>query len=230
MIGIGARGVGLIGAVLLPFVASCVTSRTHQHVVDEKDQMIQELRDEREGLKKQVSSLRTNLDSANGDLAEASARMSAPATTPTPVTVPETRERIPELDSVGVSYGERDGHMVITIPSSITFKSGEAALSKEGEKALRSVAATLKAKYGEAKYSIEGHTDSDPIRKSKYGSNRELSIARARAVHTFLVVECNVPDGQCVVVGHGEYKPVAPNTSDKDKAKNRRVEIVVYKQ
>lgn len=191
--------------------------------------MIQELRDEREGLKKQVAGLRTNLDSANGQLADASARVSEPATVTTPVSVPERRERIPELDDVGVSYGERDGNMVITIPSSITFRSGESALSKEGEKALRSVAATLKSKYGDAKYSIEGHTDSDPIRKSKYGSNRELSIARARAVHTFLVVECGVPDANCVVVGHGEYKPVAPNTNDKEKARNRRVEIVVHR-
>jgi chemotaxis protein MotB len=145
------------------------------------------------------------------------------------MSVPEQKEKIPELDNVGVTYGMRDGNMVITIPSSITFKSGEASLSKDGEKALRSVASTLKSKYGGAKYSIEGHTDADPIKKSKYGSNRELSIARAQAVHAFLVVECNVPDEKCVVVGHGEYLPVAPNASDKDKAKNRRVEIVVHK-
>ncbi len=227
MIGKLQTRIALVGALLLPLVSSCVTSRTHQHVVEEKDQMIQELREEREGLKKQVAGLRTNLDSAHGDLANASAQLSAP--TPTVIAVPETKERIPELDKVGVTYGMRDGNMVITIPSAITFKSGEATLSKDGEKALRSVASTLKSKYGDDKYSIEGHTDSDPIKKSKYASNRELSIARARAVHTFLVVECNVADEKCVVVGHGEYLPVASNANDKDKAKNRRVEIVVHK-
>lgn len=223
------RALGLPVVLLAPLYAGCVTSRTHQHVVGEKDQMIQELREEREGLKKQVAGLRTNLDTAHGDLAEASARESAPPPVVTPLAVPEPKEKIPELDSVGVSYGMRDGNMVLTIPSSITFKSGEANLSKDGEKALRSVASTLRSKYADAKYSIEGHTDSDPIKKSKYGSNRELSIARARAVHTFLVVECNVPDEKCVVVGHGEYLPIAPNASDKEKAKNRRVEIVVHK-
>ncbi|MBL8857925.1 MAG: OmpA family protein [Planctomycetes bacterium] len=218
--------VALIGALLLPMAAGCVTSRTHHHVVDQKDQMIQELRDEREGLKRQIVSLRSNLDNAHGELANASAQMSEPA----PTAVPEPRsDKIPELDNVGVSYGMRDGNMVITIPSAITFKSGEATLAKEGEKALRSVAATLKSKYGSGKYSIEGHTDSDPIKKSKFASNRELSIARARAVHTFLVVECGIPDGQCLVVGHGEYQPVASNKTDKDKAKNRRVEIIVFK-
>jgi chemotaxis protein MotB len=219
--------IALFGALILPLVSSCVSSGTYKHVVDEKDQMIQELREERDGLKKQVAGLRSNLDSAHGELANASAQASAP--TPTVIAVPETKEKFPELDSVGVSYGLRDGNMVITIPSAITFKSGEASVSKEGEKALHSVASTLKSKYPGAKYSIEGHTDSDPIKMSKYASNRELSIARARAVHTFLVVECNVPDEKCVVVGHGEYLPVAPNTTDKDKAINRRVEIVVHK-
>lgn len=219
--------VALIGALLMPLVASCVTSGSHRQIVDEKDEMIQELRQERDSLKKQLAGTKASLDSANGQIANASAQASEP--TPTVLAVPETKEKIPELDSVGVSYGMRDGNMVITIPSSITFKSGEAALSKDGEKALRSVASTLKSKYGEAKYSIEGHTDSDPIKKAKYASNRELSIARARAVHTYLVVECNVPDEKCVVVGHGEYLPVAPNTTDKDKARNRRVEIVVHK-
>jgi chemotaxis protein MotB len=220
--------VGLIGALLVPLVSSCITNASHRQIVDEKDQMIQELREERDGLKRQLAGTKASLDSANGQLANASAQMSEPPPT-TVLAVPETKEKIPELDSVGVSYGMRDGNMVITIPSSITFKSGEASLSKDGEKALRSVASTLKSKYGEAKYSIEGHTDADPIKKSKYASNRELSIARARAVHTFLVVECSVPDEQCVVVGHGEYLPVAPNASDKDKARNRRVEIVVHK-
>lgn len=215
----------LLGMLILPLTTGCVTSRTHQHIVDEKDSLIQELRQEREGLKAQIVTLKSNLNNAHGELANASAQMSAPN-----APIAEAKpEKIPELDNVGVSYGMRDGNMVISIPSSITFASGEATLSKDGENALKQVAATLKSKYGSAKYSIEGHTDSDPIKKSKFTSNRELSIARARAVHTYLVVECGVADSKCVVVGHGEYSPVAGNANDKDKAKNRRVEIVVHK-
>lgn len=217
----------LFGFMLVPLCAGCVTSRSHQHIVDEKDAMIQELREEREGLKKQNQTLKSNLDNAHGELADASARVSAPSAAP----APEARiEKIQELDNVGVSYGMRDGNMVISIPSAISFSSGEATLSKDGESALKQVASTLKSKYGSAKYSIEGHTDTEPIKKSKFSSNRELSIARARAVHTYLVVECGVPDAKCVIVGHGEYSPVAPNGTEKEKARNRRVEIVVHKQ
>ena len=136
--------------------------------------------------------------------------------------------KFPELDSMGISYGMRDGNMVISIPSSITFASGQATLSKDGQKALKEVASTLKKQYPQAKYAIEGHTDTDPIRKSRFTSNRELSIARAMAVLTYLVEECGVKDDQCIVAGHGQYDPVAATAGEKDKAKNRRVEIVVH--
>jgi len=215
----------MLAVCALPLLGGCTTNRSHQVALDDREAEIRELREERSNLKQQIENLKSNLDSAHGELANASAQVAGPTTTP----AADTRgEKIPELDGVGVSYGMRDGNMVISIPSSITFPPGEATLSKDGEKALKEVAATLKKKYGKARYSIEGHTDSDPIRKSKFTSNRDLSIARARAVHTFLVVECGVPDDRCIVVGHGEYSPVASNSSDKDKSKNRRVEIVVH--
>jgi chemotaxis protein MotB len=199
---------------------SCVSSRGHQQAMDQKDAELRGLREERASLKAQIQRQKSELDSARGEAAEASARLAEPA-------APETT-KFPELDSMGISYGMRDGNMVISIPSSITFASGQATLSKDGQKALKEVASTLKKQYAGAKYEIEGHTDADPIKKSKFASNRELSIARAMAVLTYLVEECSIKDDQCVVAGFGQYEPLAPNDNDKDKAKNRRVEIVVH--
>ena len=89
------------------------------------------------------------------------------------------------------------------------------------------MAARLKSDFQDgARFFIEGHTDSDPIKRSSFASNRELSIARAMAVLEFLVTEGKVPDRRFVVVGHGQYDPIAPNDNS-SKAKNRRVEIVV---
>jgi chemotaxis protein MotB len=218
----------LLGLLLLPMTTGCVTSRAHQAAMDEKDKTISELREERSQLKSQIQGLKTSLDSAHGDLTAASAKMNDADTTMPVAKEKESVEKIPELDNVGVTYGMRDGNMVLSIPSSITFASGQSTLSKDGEKALAQVAATLKKKYPNGKYSIEGHTDSDPIKKSKFTSNRELSVMRAMAVLTYLVEDCHVSDKQCVVAGHGEYTPVAANDNDKDKAKNRRVEIVVH--
>ena len=95
---------------------------------------------------------------------------------------------------------------------------------------LKQVGATLKKQYPNMRYSIEGHTDSDPITKSKFTSNRDLSVQRAMAVLTYMVEDCGIKDDQCIVAGHGQYDPLAPNDTTNDKAKNRRVEIVVHKK
>lgn len=210
----------IAGWMFLAFVSQgCVSSRGHQQAMDQKDSEIRALREERASLKAQIQRQKSELDNARGEAAEAGARIAE---------APAAETKFPELDSMGISYGMRDGNMVISIPSSITFASGQATLSKDGQKALQNVATTLRKEYAGAKYGIEGHTDSDPIKKSKFSSNRDLSIARAMAVLTYLVEECKIPDDACVVAGHGQYDPVGSNQSDADKAKNRRVEIVVH--
>lgn len=201
------------------FNTACTSSRAYQQAIEDRDGEIRKLREERASLKGQVQDLRTGLDSAQAEMVDASATRPAPE--------PEV-SRFPELDDLGIGYGIRDGNMVISIPSSITFASGQATLSKEGQQALRQVASTLKKQYPSARYTVQGHTDSDPIKKSKFSSNRELSIQRAMAVLTYLVAECGIPDDQCIVSGHGQYEPVAPNEGQQ-KARNRRVEIVVHK-
>jgi chemotaxis protein MotB len=214
----------MAGWVLLAIgQASCVSNRGFQQAMDEKDAEIRGLHEERTALKAQIQKQRSDLDAARGQASEASAKLSEPAA---PAEAPDAK--FPELDKMGISYGMRDGNMVISIPSSITFPSGQATLSKDGQSAIKEVASTLKKQYPGAKYEIDGHTDTDPIKKSKFTSNRELSIARAMAVLTYLVEECSIKDDQCIVSGYGQYQPVAKNDSDKDKAKNRRVEIVVH--
>lgn len=205
-------------------LTSCVSTRAHQTAVDEKDAEIRKLREERAALKGQVQDLRSALDNTRGELATASARV-----TEEPPAAKEEK-RFPELDQMGIEYGMKDGHMTISIPNSITFAAGQAALTNDGKKAIHEVATLLKKQYPKSEYWIEGHTDSDPIKKSKFESNRELSVERALAVLKFLVEDCGVADDDCVVAGHGQYDPVAPNDNDKNKGKNRRVVIVVHKK
>jgi len=207
---------------LVPVFSGCVASQSHQRALDEKDNTIRELRDERTRLKSQMQGLAASRDDALGQLSEAGSRI-APAASETPV----VEAAFPELDSVGVGYGLRDGNMVLSIPSSISFASGKAELSSEGRKALKKVATTLNREYAGAYYSVEGHTDADLIKKSGFASNRDLSVARAMTVLRFLVEECGIADDRCIVAGHGQYDPVASNSKEADKAKNRRVEIVV---
>jgi chemotaxis protein MotB len=214
-------------SVLALLSASCVSQRGYQQMVDQKDAEIRQLHEERAALKSQIQALKGSLDSAQGEIANAGAKTSDKATEKT---AESENAKFPELDKLGIAYGTRGGNMVISIPSSISFASGQSVLSSDGQKALKQVAATLKKQYPTQRYSIEGHTDSDPISKSKFTSNRDLSVQRAMAVLTYLVEECGIKDDQCIVAGHGQYDPVAPNDNKDDKAKNRRVEIVVHRK
>ena len=74
---------------------------------------------------------------------------------------------------------------------------------------------------------VEGHTDDRPILTERYRSNWELSTARATSVVSFLVRNVNIPSERLAVAGYGEFRPLGPNDSDANRAKNRRVDIVV---
>jgi chemotaxis protein MotB len=208
--------------VIAPGMTSCVSQRMHQQAISEKDSEIQRLREERTSLKGQIQKLKSSLESAHGEIADANARVIEP-----PVKE-EAAISNPELDALGIGVSKRDGNTVISIPSSITFASGQAALSKEGKDALKKVASLLRKEHAGMRYAVEGHTDDEPIKKSKFESNRELSYARAKAVLDYLVSDCSIEDADCMIVAHGQYEPVATGKTDKDKAKNRRVEIVVH--
>ncbi|WP_457622175.1 OmpA/MotB family protein [Persephonella sp.] len=70
---------------------------------------------------------------------------------------------------------------------------------------------------------IEGHTDNTPMR---YKSNLELSAERALTVLK-LFESCGYPDQLLSARGYGEYRPVVPNDTPQNRAKNRRIEFVI---
>ena len=204
-----------VGVLALSALSTgCASEQTLMAYKDE----LRSLRAERIQLKKENAALRTQSESYEVALAEANQKLSA---------VPEAPE-YGELDALGIDYRNRGDNFVISVPSSITFGAGKADLTKEGRSALEAVARTLQSDFAGGTYWIEGHTDSDPIRKSKWGSNRELSVARAMAVLHYLVESCGLADDACIVAGHGEYMPLVANEDDAGKARNRRVEIVVH--
>lgn len=121
-----------------------------------------------------------------------------------------------------VSY--RRGRISIGVDDSVTFDSGSVQLKDSSHRVLGNVAQVLTGKFAGKRFYVEGHTDSDPIQKTKdrFRSNRHLSSERADAVAAYLIKQ-GVPEASIVVVGYGQYDPRDP----KAKAKNRRVEIVV---
>ena len=214
----------LFGLALAALSAGCVTQDQHRAALADRESQIRLLREERTELKNQLRDLQYQRDSLETSLVDANAQMSSLSMSSPALEEP----RFSELDEFGIGYGTRDGRVVISIPAEVTFASGKASLSNKGQSALRAVAQTLTREYPGAQYWIQGHTDSDPIRKSSFPTNRDLSLARAMEVLHFLVAESGIDDENCVVAGFGQYDPVAPNDSSANKARNRRVEIVVH--
>jgi len=210
---------------MLSGLTGCVSQAGYRQAISDREAEIRDLREERASLKGHLQSLKGQLENARLELASTSAA-------PPPARIVEARAEaqprsFPELDSLGITYGLRDGQMVISVPASVTFRSGSADLSSKGKQALNSVAETLMGQYAGAAYFVEGHTDSDPIKKSRFASNRALSLERAMAVLSYMVEYCGIPDEDCKVVGHGQYNPIEANDTQAHKARNRRVEIVV---
>ena len=112
---------------------------------------------------------------------------------------------------------------------SVYFNLGQATIKTEGKEELGKAADFIKANTG-ASVKIEGHTDNVPvIHSSQYKNNWGLSQARAKAVMKYMVDELGISaDVVKETIGVAFYKPVAANTG-KDKAKNRRVDVIVMK-
>ena len=116
-----------------------------------------------------------------------------------------------------------------TIETDVLFAAGKASLSNRGKRALGGVVSSLKNQYAGHLIRVYGHTDSDPIKKSKWKSNLELSSQRAMAVKRYLASK-GVPAADIETIAMGAKKPVADNRTSAGKARNRRVEIEVVKR
>ena len=94
---------------------------------------------------------------------------------------------------------------------------------------LNSIAEILK-QYPDREILVEGHTDDLPLQnelKEKYGSNWELSGQRAINVVKYLVYAQEIDPERIGAVAYGKFRPRVPNNSTENRAKNRRVEIVL---
>ena len=123
---------------------------------------------------------------------------------------------------------QKDGKLYLTMRNKLLFPSGSAQVQSSGYKVLRIVAHILK-KNPNIDITIEGHTDNVPIspKNKKFKDNWELSTARAVTVTEILVKKYNVHPERLTAAGRSMYFPVAPNTTEKGRAQNRRIEFIM---
>ena len=132
-----------------------------------------------------------------------------------------------EIASNDVSVGFDQRGLVVRVLDKVLFDSGKAHLRSEASPVLDKVANILNQQLVDQPIGIEGHTDNEPIRRSGWKDNWELSLARARSVLKDLVEKHGIDPSRVSAIGYGEYHPIASNDNSQGRRRNRRVEIVV---
>ncbi|MDH5762435.1 MAG: flagellar motor protein MotB [Nitrospinota bacterium] len=122
---------------------------------------------------------------------------------------------------VRVSSDERGA--VITISDVVLFPPGSADMTAKGRTTLQQVFDLLKQFNYNVK--VEGHTDNTPIHTLRFPSNWELSASRASEV-AHMLIDDGFPPERLSVEGFAEFRPIVPNTSVENRARNRRIEVV----
>lgn len=112
------------------------------------------------------------------------------------------------------------GEVVVAVAGDVLFDSGKVDLKSSAKQTLDQIAGVLNSRYSGRMIRIAGHTDTDPIRKSKWGTNERLSAERALAVEAYL--EQRGVNGDRMY--SAAFGPAQPKGTKKD---SRRVEIVV---
>ena len=152
-------------------------------------------------------------------------------------TIEELQKKIAEQQSAAkatgfgegydVSFDPSAGTITVTLPNAILFSPGKASLRKSTNVELDHIRSVIQSKYSGREIDVVGHTDSDPIKKSKWKDNWELSAQRSLTVLRYLVAQ-GIPQDRIKAAGCGASRPVASNATSSGKARNRRVEIVVH--
>lgn len=121
-----------------------------------------------------------------------------------------------------------NGDIVITIPDQLLFNSGEASLRTDALPFLEGLGSSIVELNRYTK--VEGHTDNVPIRTAQFPSNWELSAARAVMVVRVLSELYGVPPKHLAAIGLADTRPITANLDQEQRAKNRRVEVVILEQ
>jgi chemotaxis protein MotB len=124
-----------------------------------------------------------------------------------------------------------EGGYVYRMKDSILFGFASSEVSSDGRTILLEVADDINSR-PHGKVYVRGHTDSVPVRRPETlkkfpHGNLQLSAARAVEVGALLTSQGQVDGSRVVVMGFGPSEPVAPNDTEENRQKNRRVEIFV---
>ena len=116
----------------------------------------------------------------------------------------------------------------IILTGDLLFDTGKAVLKPGAKRKLKGIADVIRRTH--YMVNVVGHTDNVPIYSGKFPTNWELSATRACEVARFLIEEMEVSAKRFYVSAHSYYQPMFSNDSNKTRASNRRVEIIMTRE
>lgn len=147
----------------------------------------------------------------------------------------QSQDMAEEIEEKLVQYGIQDQvdvefnaeYVLLTLNGAILFDSGKSEVRDDAKDLIVKIAAIVE-QYDNNIIEIEGHTDNVPIHGGKYEDNDVLSMYRALSVANLIRENSDIDPSLLKSAGRGEYVPVADNSTEEGRARNRRVEIKVY--
>ncbi|MDR9424797.1 MAG: OmpA family protein [Marinobacter sp.] len=119
---------------------------------------------------------------------------------------------------------EQEGGVSLRVSSEILFASGAATLTNQGIDQLEKLVPLLAE--SDYRITVAGHTDNVPVRSQRFPSNWELSSARAGSVVRLFEAD-GIPSSRMQATGYADTRPLARNDTERGRARNRRVELVL---
>ncbi len=117
--------------------------------------------------------------------------------------------------------------IILRMDSIILFDTGSAELKASARPVIEKIGTILRAL--DTDIQVQGHADDRPINTPEFQSNWELSTKRATNVVKFLVDKCDIDEKYLTATGNAEFRPIAPNDSEYNRQKNRRIDIAILK-
>lgn len=182
----------------------------------------------------EITALREQLASTSAQLVQARTAGSASPAAPAVVAPPGTMTPVAMQSALGMMAltgveKRLDGGVVrIEVPADKLFEPGGANLLPAGAALLTQVSDEVERVFPGHFLGIEGHTDTEPLQNASWGSQHQLSVARASTVFDFLTSRTSLQQGQLFLVAHGPNHPVVSNATSAGRARNRRIELVIY--
>jgi len=130
----------------------------------------------------------------------------------------------------GLTVEQRNGKVYVSMENKLLFKSGSWTVGNEGKRAINQLSNVL-AENPEINVLIEGHTDNVPYSgDGPIKNNWDLSTKRATSIVQLLLNNEQILPQNITAAGRGEFLPVGPNSNEKGKSSNRRIEVILTPQ